>query len=224
MEDRLSNITPREAVQLQKDLALHVKITHLTKDIHYIAGADVSLNLYSTHIYTGIIVLSFPDLLPVAHALFEGDTHFPYIPGLLSFREIPALLECWKKLTLLPDIVMVDGQGIAHPRRIGIASHFGVLADVPTIGCAKSLLCGSFEEPESQAGHFSTIIHKGEEIGMALRSKNNVKPLIVSPGHLLDMSQALDITKNCVRKHRLPEPTRLAHELVNKFRKGEICA
>jgi len=220
----LWNVSPKEAIVLQKELAKKVTIAPLQKEIKLVAGADVSLNLFSTTLYAGIIVLSFPDLVPVAQALVKTETTFPYIPGLLSFREIPALLECWEKLSIKPDVVVVDGQGIAHPRRIGIASHFGVLADVPTIGCAKNLLTGFYEEPAVVRGSFSSIIDCGEVIGVALRSKDKVKPVFISPGHLISLDQSISLINQTIKKHCLPEPTRQAHLLVNRFRKGEIQA
>ncbi len=229
------NTSPAEAVALQKNLRDQVKITHFNRPLKYIAGCDVSLNRFAPEMFAGIIVLSYPDLVPVDYAVFQGRTTFPYIPGLLSFRELPALLECWEILKKkheekgapLPDIIMVDGQGIAHPRRLGIAAHLGIMIDMPTIGCAKSQLYGSFSEPAIEPGSMSVITDRynpGEIIGTALRSKYNTDPLIVSPGHLISVDEAAKITLSTVRKYRLPEPTRLAHDLVNRFRMGEISA
>ncbi len=217
--------TATEAIALQETLRTKVQIIPLEKKIKTIAGVDVSLNLFSKDIYAGIIVLSYPDLLPLAHALVQSETHFPYIPGLLSFREIPALLQCWEKLSIKPDIIMVDGQGIAHPRRLGIASHLGVLLNTPTIGCAKSRLYGSYDEPTTvnQANPI-TDPKTGELLGTALMSKARSNPLIISPGHLVSVEDVLSITRQCIRGYRIPEPTRLAHNLVNAFRKGEIPA
>jgi deoxyribonuclease V len=215
-------VSPKDAIKIQKELAKKVEIIPLEKEINYIAGADVSLNLFSTTMYAGIEVFTFPEMIPVTHALVKTETTFPYIPGLLSFREIPALLECWEKLSLKPDLVVVDGQGIAHPRRIGIASHFGVLANVPTIGCAKNILTGNYTEPALTRGSFSHIIDKEEVIGAAVRTKDRVKPVFISPGHLITLDQSLSLIKQVTQKHRLPEPTRLAHLLVNRFRLGEI--
>ncbi len=220
------NVTPKEAIEIQKELRDKVRITPLDKEIKTIAGADVSLNMFSTTIYAGIIVLSYPELKPIAHAVVQSETKFPYIPGLLSFREIPALLQCFDKLKskgVIPDVVMVDGQGIAHPRRLGIAAHLGALLNIPTLGCAKSVLYGKFDMPK-EAGDQSQITDPktGEVIGAALKSKARCNPLIISPGHMMSESDALRITKQSLRGYRLPEPTRFAHELVNKFRTGEI--
>ncbi len=220
------NVTPKEAVEIQKELTNKVRIESLNKDIKTIAGADVSLNLYSTTIYAGIIVLSYPDLVPIAHAVVQSETKFPYIPGLLSFREIPALLECFEKLKIknvIPDVVMVDGQGIAHPRRLGIAAHFGVLSGIPTLGCAKSILYGKYDVPENVGDESPLLDPKiGERIGTVIKSKKRSNPLIISPGHKMSVEDSLEITKKCLKDYKLPEPTRLAHDLVNSFRRGEI--
>ncbi|MBX4198549.1 deoxyribonuclease V [Candidatus Parcubacteria bacterium] len=220
-------VTPKNAIEIQQKLRAEVQIRPLGKNIKYIAGADISLNMFAKDIFAGIIVLKFPELEVIEHQVLQSITDFPYIPGLLSFREVPALLEVWKKVKIKPDILMVDGQGIAHPRRIGIASHIGVLLDVPTIGVAKSPLYGKFKDVGEKAGALSYIYdkyNKDEIIGVALRSKERSKPLIVSLGHKITLEEALAIVRNSLRGYRLPEPTRLAHELVNQFRKGEIIA
>ncbi len=218
-------MTPKEAIAIQQELRHKVTIEKFQGKLEYIGGADISLNMFATTIYAGIIVLRFPELIPADYAVVQAETTFPYIPGLLSFREVPALLEVWQKLKTKPDILMVDGQGIAHPRRIGIASHLGALLDIPTIGCAKSPLYGNFKSLEEKVGGSSYIYdryNKDEILGVAYKSKLRSKPLIISPGHKTSIDDAFEITKACVKKYRLPEPTRLAHELVNKFRIGEI--
>jgi deoxyribonuclease V len=150
----------------------------------------------------------------------ETQTKFPYIPSLLSFREIPALLEAWEKLDNLPDVLICDGQGIAHPRRFGVACHAGILISRPTIGCAKSVLVGKFDEPEKARGNWAPMIHREEEIGAALRTKNNVAPVYVSPGHLIDLETSIEILLRCDGGYRIPEPTRQAHLFVNELRQG----
>lgn len=192
--------------------------------IKTIAGADISLNLYSTTIYAGIIVLSFPQLLPVAYSLVKAETRFPYVPGFLAFREVPALVQVWEQMQLKPDVLVVDGHGIAHPRRMGIAAHFGAVTGQVSMGCAKNILCGKYAEPAIEKGSHSPIIDKGEQIGYAFRSKAKTAPVYISPGHLLGMANSLDIIQRCTGKYRIPEPTRLAHKLVNRFRKGELTA
>jgi deoxyribonuclease V len=219
------NVDPKSAIEIQKRLASKVELQPLGKETKYIAGADVSMNLYSKVLYAGIVVFTYPDLVEVDRALFKGETSFPYIPGLLSFREIPSLLECWEKIKIKPDVTVVDGVGIAHPRRLGIASHFGVLTQSATIGCAKSLLTGIVDEPEGEPGSIS-LIHdsknSGEIIGASLRTKKNCKPIFISTGHRITLSESVDTIKNCVRGFRIPEPTRRAHTMVNEFRTGNI--
>jgi deoxyribonuclease V len=216
-------VTPKEAIALQQQLRARVSLDPLDKKITLVAGADVSLNMFEKDIYAGIIVLSYPSLEVVDYAVVKSRTEMPYIPGLLSFREVPALMECLAKLKTKPDLIVVDGQGIAHPRRLGIASHFGVLADIPTIGCGKSRLYGTYEEP-IEPGTWTDIVDpsNGEVIGSALKSKARSKPLIISPGHKVSVAQAREIIQNSLRGYRLPEETRKAHELVNKFRTGVL--
>jgi deoxyribonuclease V len=217
------DVDPKRAILIQQSLRERVKIRPLSRPLRTIAGADVSSNMFGKKIYAGIIVLSYPDLEPLEYALIQSETNFPYIPGLLSFREIPALLECVSRLKAKPDLIVVDGQGIAHPRRFGIASHLGVLADIPAVGCAKSRLYGEFKEPQ-EVGNDSPILdpNTSEELGRAFKSKKNSNPLIVSPGHMISVNESLAVIKETLRGYRLPEPTRRAHELVNKFRRGEI--
>ncbi|MBX4189384.1 deoxyribonuclease V [Candidatus Parcubacteria bacterium] len=213
------DVSPKEAIEIQKELREEVVLAPLKKKIKTIGGADVSLNLYGKDLYAGIIVLSYPALELIEEATVKVETKFPYIPGLLSFREIPGLLKCWEKLSIKPDVLIVDGQGIAHPRRLGLATHFGVLAHVPTIGCAKSVLYGKFVEPTA-VGQANEIIDPktGEVIGVALKSKERSNPLIISPGHLVTVADSVEIVKGTLRGYRLPEPTRRAHLLVNAFR------
>jgi len=151
----------------------------------------------------------------------QEPSGFPYIPGLLSFREIPVLSHAIEQLQRTPDAFLVDGHGIAHPRRLGIAAHLGLLVDVPTVGVAKSVLVGTFAEPALAAGSRSPMMHKGEQIGVALRLRDNVKPVLVSPGNRIDMASAVELVLACARGYKLPQPTRLAHNFVNEVRRGE---
>jgi deoxyribonuclease V len=172
------------------------------------------MNRFEDVLYAGVVVLSYPDLRVVETATAKSVTHFPYIPGLLSFRELPALQSCLKKLSTRVDVYMVDGQGIAHPRRLGIASHLGLLTSTPSIGCAKSVLYGKVEKGK-------LIDPKSREVLAALlQSKKNCKPLVISPGHLITLKESVEMVAGTLRGYRLPEPTRLAHKLVNDFRKG----
>ncbi|HEX8475282.1 MAG TPA: deoxyribonuclease V [Pyrinomonadaceae bacterium] len=214
--------TPREAVELQKSLRERVRIAPLAgRKVETVAGADISFNKFSTTIYAGIVVLRLPSLEVVEEVGIVGETTFPYVPGLLSFRESPAVLEVWSKLKTEPDAVMFDGQGLAHPRRVGIACHVGLLIKRPTFGCAKSVLVGKYEEPLPERGAWTPLVDKGETVGAALRTKTRTQPIYVSPGHLIDLDGAVDLTLRCDGGYRQPEPTRRAHLLVNALRRGE---
>jgi deoxyribonuclease V len=215
------SLTPREAVALQKELRASVRVVPLRKKIETVAGADISFNKYDPTLYAGIVVLRLPSLEVVEEVGVVSETKFPYVPGLLSFRESPSVLEAWARLKTEPDAVMFDGQGIAHPRRVGIASHVGLLINRPTLGCAKSVLVGKFEEPGEGRGSWTPMIDKGETIGAALRTKTRVQPIYVSPGHLIDLAGAVELTLACDGGYRQPEPTRRAHLLVNALRRGE---
>jgi deoxyribonuclease V len=158
-----------------------------------------------------IVVLDYPELGVVETKVVQGRLDFAYIPGLLSFRELPLILAGFESLGVTPDLVLVDGQGVAHPRRFGLASHLGLFLDVPTIGCAKSRLCGSHEAPAVEPGSYAEVVDRGETIGVALRTKLGVKPVYVSIGHKVDLETAIRWVSKCCRGYRLPEPTRLAH-------------
>ena len=214
-------VTPREAVELQKSLRERVRLVPLAKKVRTIAGADISFNKFETTVYAGLVVLRLPSLEVVEEVGVVSETKFPYVPGLLSFRETPSVLEAWAKLKAEPDAVMFDGQGIAHPRRVGIASHVGLLIDRPTLGCAKSVLVGKYEEPDRERGSWTELIDKGEVVGAAVRTKKDVQPIYVSPGHLIDLQGAIELTLACNGGYRQPEPTRRAHLLVNALRRGE---
>ncbi len=212
------DLTPTEAVEVQQRLRNLVSLRPLTRSVDTIGGADISFNKFSETVYAGIVVLSLPDLRIIETAGVRSLAKFPYVPGLLSFREAPSLLAVWEKLKTKPDVLMLDGQGIAHPRRFGIACHVGVLLDWPTIGCAKSVLVGRYAELGIEAGSQAPLIDRGEQVGVALRTKTKVTPVYVSPGHLTDLDSAVDLVLRSTTKYRLPEPTRQAHMLVNKLR------
>ncbi|MFL6209750.1 MAG: deoxyribonuclease V [Pyrinomonadaceae bacterium] len=216
------NLTPREAVELQKQLRARVQIKPLKRKIETVAGADISFNKFEPTVYAGLVVLRLPTLEIVEEVSVVSETRFPYVPGLLSFRETPSVLEAWAKLKTEPDAVMFDGQGIAHPRRVGIASHVGLLINRPTFGCAKSVLVGKYEEPDVERGSWTPLVDPKtqETVGAALRTKTKVQPIFVSPGHLIDLAGALELTLACDGGYRQPEPTRRAHHLVNALRRG----
>lgn len=213
-----------EARSLQEKLRDNIRLDPIKENIKTIAGADISLNRFSEVIYAGIIILRYTDLQPLAYSLIKGITRFPYIPGFLAFREVPALVAAWQQIPVKPDVLMLDGHGIAHPRRMGIAAHFGSLVAVPTMGCAKKILFGKYEEPGISKGAYTPIRDKEEIIGYALRSKDKVKEVFISPGSRMRMEDSLRIATHCVGRYRLPEPTRRAHEFVNLFRTDKLEA
>ena len=215
------NLSPGDAVALQRELRVQIRLQPLEHPPRTIGGADISFNLYSDVFYAAVVVLDYASLEVVEVAYHTETVTFPYVPGLLSFREIPTLLKAWDKLKEKPDVTMVDGHGIAHPRRMGIATHFGLATGTPTLGCAKKILAGKYPEPAAAANSTTPITDRGETIGYALRSKARSNPIFISPGHLLDLPGALEIARHCLGKYKLPEPTRRAHLAVNAFRRGE---
>ncbi|MBZ4192298.1 deoxyribonuclease V [Niabella beijingensis] len=212
------NLTPSEAVALQKELREKIDLTPRPAPVQFIGGADISFNKYETTVYAGIVVLKYPELVVQAHASVTCTVQFPYISGLLAFREVPALLKAWEALSLKPDVLVLDGHGIAHPRRLGIATHFGIIKNIPTIGCAKTRLTGNYQEPGNRRLDHTPLFDKQEKIGSVLRTKPNCKPIFVSPGNKVSMDQSLELITRCCGKYRIPEPTRLAHMLVNQGR------
>lgn len=228
MEQRIRHawqVSPAEARIIQDQLRQELVFAPLSEIPQTVAGADISHDRFSNVGFAGFVVLSWPALEPVEQVAVRREITFPYIPGLLSFREIPLLLEAYDKLSTKPDLVFVDGHGIAHPRRAGIAAHLGVLLNKPTIGCAKRLLFGTVVEPPAERGAYSHVYdysHNAEVIGAALRTKATAQPIIVSPGQLMTIGVAIELVMKATRQYRLPEPTRLAHLLVNQARRGEI--
>jgi len=209
------NVSVEKAAAIQRELAQKV-ITEDTFDtIRYVAGTDVGFEENNTISRAAIVVVSLPELSVVEYSIVRAPVTFPYITGFLSFRELPVLLEAWKKLKKKPDLVLCDGQGIAHPRRLGIASHLGVLLDIPSIGVAKTHLIGKYEEPPIEKGSWTPMIDRGEAIGAVLRSRSNVKPLFISPGHRISTETAVAYVLQCTTKYRLPETTRLSHKYAS---------
>jgi len=217
------DVTPSAAVGVQREVAKNVRTdTPLSLDsVRLVAGVDVSCTRFSPLLTAGVVLWDRRTGVVEETSYVQTVGTFPYIPGLLSFREIPVLLQAIEKLTLEPDVWMVDGQGIAHPRRLGIAAHLGVILSRPTIGVAKSRLTGTFEEPADEEGASSPLMDKEEMIGSVIRTKPRSNPLFISPGHLIDQFSAEAILRACLRGYRLPEPTRLAHLFVNAMRTGE---
>ncbi|WP_414526798.1 deoxyribonuclease V [Nodularia chucula] len=209
-------VTQIEAIAIQENLRNQViPSDQLPQPVQYVAGVDMGFASNGTISRAAVAVLSFPDLQVVETSLAYRPTSFPYIPGFLSFREIPAVLDALEKIQITPDIILCDGQGIAHPRRFGIASHLGVILDMPTIGVAKSLLIGKHEELADTKGSWQPLIHKGETIGAVLRTRPGVKPVYVSLGHRVSLNTAIDYVLSCTPKYRLPETTRIADKLAS---------
>jgi deoxyribonuclease V len=213
-----------EATKIQNELRDKISLEPLKKKPKTIAGADISYNRFSDDFFACVVVLSLPDLEEVERVFAKGVATFPYVPGYLSFREIPTLLKAFEKLKTKPDVIMADGQGIAHPRRMGIASHLGLVLDIPAFGCAKHKLFGVGSVPDAARGGFS-FLHdprNNETIGVFVRTKTDVAPVIISAGHNITLEESIELTLRTAKGYRIPEPTRRAHDLVNRFRKGEI--
>jgi deoxyribonuclease V len=200
-----------QAMDMQRRLSKQVSWTGEVIEPNFIAGVDISVGQANEMAQAAIVVLSYPELKLVATELVQGRLELSYIPGLLSFRESPLILAACRKLSLTPDLIIVDGQGVAHPRRLGLASHLGLFLDIPTIGCAKSRLCGMHKVPGEEPGSYTDLVDRDEIIGVVLRTKTGVKPVYVSTGHKISLENAIYWVMQCCRGYRLPEPTRLAH-------------
>jgi deoxyribonuclease V len=213
------DISPKTALQLQHTLqgSVHVEPLPLGK-VKRVAGLDASY--HKGKIYAVVVVLELPALDLVEQAAVKLPITFPYLPGLLSFREAPGLLSAVGELSNTPDVFIVDGHGLAHPRRFGLASHLGVLLDLPTVGCAKSLLVGKSPPPPAAAGSYTALTHSGQVVGVALRTRTGVKPVYVSIGHRVDLDSAIGLILACIKGYRLPEPIRWAHTLAGESQKS----
>jgi deoxyribonuclease V len=214
------DLSPAAARVLQAELAQAVDTATPLGPWRTLAAADVSFDRGSEVLYAAVIVVEAETFEVIERVGLESPAKFPYVPGLLSFREAPALLEAFDRLEARPDVVLVDGQGIAHPRRLGIASHLGLCLGLPTVGCAKSRLCGKYDEPGPDRGDRSPLVDKGEVVGAVLRTRPKVAPLFVSPGHRCDLESAVGLVLATTRKYRLPIPARMAHEYVNEVRRA----
>jgi deoxyribonuclease V len=216
------NVSPAEAraiqLQFRERLVLDAPPAFAPGTV---AGADISMARGSDRGYAGVVVLDAASLEVREEASAAADLPFPYVPGLLSFRELPPLVGAWERLERKPDVLIFDGQGTAHPRRFGLACHGGLLFDVPSIGCAKSLLVGNHGPLGEKRGSVAELVHRGEVVGMAVRTRSGVKPVYVSPGHRMDLETAVRIVLQVSPRYREPETTRHAHRLVNRLRREE---
>lgn len=211
-------VTYQEAVNIQKRLRESLLLKGFGGLPHTIAGADVAYSRRSARLYAGVVVFDFGSMKHLDEACAVDKARFPYIPGLLSFREAPALLKAFRILKTEPDVLLFDGQGIAHPRGLGLACHMGLLLDKPSIGCAKEILVGEYRPVDMEAGSYSYLIYKGRNVGAAVRTRRGVKPIFVSPGHRIGLASSIKIVLKSCKGYRLPEPLRHAHNLVSQLR------
>jgi len=212
------NVTYEEAIKIQMRLKDEVILKKIERKIDHIAGLDVSYAKGGNRVWAGVVVLDFPSLVKIEEGWTQKRISFPYIPGLLSFREIPALLEVLRRLEVEPDLIFCDGQGIAHPRGLGIASHLGVLVHKPTIGCAKSRLVGEFNPVGEERGEYVYLRYQNRVIGAVVRTRSRVKPIFTSPGYGVMLTDCIRFVLETSPTYRIPEPTRQAHLLVNSVR------
>jgi deoxyribonuclease V len=206
------DVSPSEALEIQQGLRGRVSTERTFRQVNTVAGVDVAFK--GEVAQAAVVVLSYPELTPVDYSLAELPVEFPYIPGLLAFREAPSVLAALEKLKTEPDLFIFDAQGLAHPRRMGLATHLGVIIDRPSIGCAKSRLCGSHHEPGPERGSYARLYDGDEVIGAVVRTRTNVNPLYVSIGHRVNLPTAIEYVLSCCTKYRLPETTRYAHRVA----------
>jgi deoxyribonuclease V len=204
-----------EAKQIQLELAQKVSLKDQFEVPRFVAGVDVGFTEKGKTTCAAIAVLNYPELSLFDKSIARCKTVFPYVPGYLSFRELPAVLKALDQLKTIPDMFLCDGQGIAHPRRFGLACHLGVMTNIPSIGVAKSRLIGTYLEPGPEKGDWSDLFDNGEHIGIVLRTRTRIKPLFISPGHRISMRSAMQWVINCTTRYRLPETTRYAHKLAS---------
>ena len=206
------NVSLSGAAALQEELRERVRFRTFSRSrVRYVAGADIALGPARDELIAAVVVVDFRSLEVVETRVLSHPLVFPYVPGYLSFREAPAVIACLRRARTPIDALLCDGQGIAHPRGLGLASHVGLWAGIPTVGCAKSRLVGHFVEPGRRRGSVSSLVYEGERVGSVLRTRDNVKPLFVSPGHLIDHEGSVQLVLACSTRYRLPEPARLAH-------------
>lgn len=214
------SLTPKQAAALQRELAVKVSFVAPRRDLRLVAGIDAAFSTDGRQCIAGVVLWDTVGSAVREEVVARRPLRFPYVPGLLSFREAPAVVAALRKLRATPDALMYDGHGIAHPRRFGIASHIGLLAGVPTVGCAKSVLVGEYRMPGVRRGASTPLVHRGERIGSVLRTCDGVRPVFVSVGHRMDLPSSESLVLACVTRYRLPEPTRLADQLVARAKRG----
>lgn len=219
------DVTPREAVKIQKALRGKLRLgeNRFSGRLRRVGGADISYTRGDDRFFAAVVILEWPSLRTVEEATHAEKVTFPYVPGLLSFREGPPLMRAFEKLKRAPDVVLFDGQGIAHPRGLGLASHMGLLLNVASVGCAKTKLVGEHDEVGAAAGAYAELFFEGRAVGAVVRTKERVKPIYVSQGHRVGFMQSIRLALSCCRGYRIPEPVRQAHLLVNRMRRLNSC-
>ncbi len=221
MEPHSWTLSVKEAIALQKTLAAQVRIQPLPTGLKIIGAADISYSRHTGLLIAVIVSLRWPGLDLIESVHYVCRVAFPYVPGLLSFREVPPLIEAYRKISQKPDVLLCDGQGIAHPRKLGFAAHLGLCLGIPTVGCAKSRLCGDHESLTLRKGSTKPLFVNGEQLGIVFCSRDGVKPIYISPGHLSDIASSERLISRCLRRYRIPEPLRLAHLEANR-RRAEV--
>ncbi|HXE75262.1 MAG TPA: deoxyribonuclease V [Candidatus Xenobia bacterium] len=213
------DLSPKEAAQLQLELRDHLNPRRDFRTIRTVAGADIAVDGRAG--YAGVIAYRFPDLQEIERQSARLPLAFPYVPGLLAFREGPALLEAFARLRTEPDLLLFDAHGYSHPRRFGLACHLSVVLDKPGIGVAKSLLVGKYQEPADKVGAWSPLVDSGETVGAVLRTRRGVRPIFISIGHRVDLKAAIELALACCDGYRIPKPTREADHFVARLKRGE---
>jgi len=214
------DLSPKEAVALQRELAERISFQAIPDDFEVLGVSDVSYMKSVDRLVVVILTFHWPTLEQLESVHLAAPIRFPYVPGLLSFREIPPLLEAYGQLKRPADVFLCDGQGIAHPRKLGLASHLGLCLDIPTVGCAKSRLCGEHEPLDLRRGSYTPLLLSGDVVGYVYRSRSGVKPIYVSPGHLADLESSRKLVEGCLGRYRIPEPLRQAHNTATLMRKN----
>jgi deoxyribonuclease V len=212
------NLTSKQAMEVQSELKRNLKFIPFKKNVNIAVGVDVSSAAGSDLVFAAAVAWNVNTGQVVEVSTDSGTAIFPYIPGFLAFRELPVIVRALEKIGCAADVIIVDGHGISHPRGLGIASHLGLMVDVPTIGCAKKKLVGEYEPPGMEKFDHAPLVYKGETVGAVLRSRANVKPVFVSPGNMIDLQSSIDIVKKLIGRYRIPEPLRWAHIQCNNFR------
>jgi deoxyribonuclease V len=216
------DLTPEEAVKVQRKLALSIRLQPLPTSFEVLGAADIGYVPSLDKLVAAMLTFRWPEMevLETTHVISE--IRFPYIPGFLSFREVPPLVEAYHQLTRPPEILLCDGQGIAHPRKLGLATHLGLCLDIPTVGCAKTRLCGKHDPLDIERGSYTPLWLRKEVVGYVFRSRDKVKPVYISPGHLADLESSRELIEKCLGRYRIPEPLRQAHNLATQLRQNVI--